>query len=82
MEEVSTPEVDDTPTEFESLESSSIIGAVYDPHHETLVVTFKGGKRYGHGNIHADEWRGFYQAESKGAYYNKHIRPLSAGKLL
>jgi hypothetical protein len=78
--EVETP--DDTPRSFDAPESSSVIRADYDPDCETLIVEFVGGKRYGYGNISPGTWREFVQAESKGAYFNKHIRPMAGGKQL
>jgi hypothetical protein len=84
MEEIHSPaepEPLDIPLEFNAPESKSVSHAQYDPGTETLIVSFagSGGVRYGYGGIHADVWREFYMAESKGAYFNAVIRPMSHG---
>src|SRR5215831_4874291 len=78
------PVEDDLPLEFTSPDSKGIAFAQYDPDNQTLIVSFagSGGARYGYGNISLSTWREFYQADSKGGYFNKHIRPMAAGKLL
>lgn len=75
------PEV---PSEFVDEESKSIAWAKYDADKQTLIVSFKGsgGVKYGYGNIDLEQWLGFYQASSRGAYFNQFIRPMAAGKLL
>jgi hypothetical protein len=85
MDEIHSPAEPDVlliPDSFDAPESSSVTHADYNPDAETLIVEFKGGKKYGYGNIKPAQWVEFYQADSKGGYFNKHIRPLAAGKAL
>jgi hypothetical protein len=52
---------------------SSVIRAVgYDG--STLTVEFHSGRVYDHPNVPYHLYIGLMQADSKGAYYNRHIR--------
>src|SRR3954466_5560459 len=70
VESPAIPEPDDLPLTFESPESKSIAWATYDPDTRVLVINFSGsgGARYAYDGITLDQWREFYQADSKGAH--------------
>lgn len=76
---------DDTPLSFTSPESSSIGGASYDPDTQVLAVDFKRNpaipsERYVFGGFPPEKWKEFMEADSKGTYFAKWIRPLFSGK--
>lgn len=54
------------------INSSAIQAVGYDGH--TLTVVFRTGKTYDHPQVPNSVYLGLMQAESKGAYYNRHIR--------
>lgn len=70
-------EFDDLPMSFESPESSLILGASYDPRTELITLDFKTG-RY-RGGLPRDQWKEFLEADSKGVYFNRRIRPFWDG---
>lgn len=70
------------PRSFESPESSTIIRATYDPETLTMRVTFKKvpvEATYQYNKFPAETWVDFEQAESKGVYFSKFIRPFYVG---
>lgn len=78
----------DYPLSFESPESKSIEGACYDPNTQQLTVSFREltgpmksnlHREYRYPNFPALLWIEFNESSSKGAFFNKHIRPLYQG---
>lgn len=73
----------DTPTEFETPDSSLVLAACYNKDTRTLSVQLRAGKVskwYDYGGYPPSEWLDFYQAESKGGFFVRRIRPMFAGK--
>jgi len=54
------------------VESTAIRAVGYDG--STLTVKFHTGRTYDHPHVPYSVFEGLMQAESKGAYYNEHIR--------
>jgi KTSC domain len=54
--------------------SSSIHGVGYDPDAQTLEVEFKHGRVYQYFHVPLDVLPAFLAAESKGSFFNRHIR--------
>lgn len=84
------PNVLDIPTEFTSPESTAMVGASYNPESGRLMVTFRkptktaplGEETRGFDRVPIHLWIEFQEAASKGAYFNKHIRPLYSGAIV
>ena len=56
--------------------STSLRDIVYDPAARTLDVTFiASGKRYRYFDIELDEYEALRRAFSKGAHFNREIKP-------
>lgn len=73
-----TPET--IPDSFQSPESSTIVGATYDKDTQTLLVTFKHeNMTYRYVGVPALVWGAFYQAESRGKFFQQRIRPIWSG---
>ncbi|WP_375457816.1 KTSC domain-containing protein [uncultured Enterovirga sp.] len=53
-----------------------IAGVEYDGR-ETLVVTFVSGRRYAYAGVPPELYERLLAADSKGKFYNEHIRMLS-----
>jgi len=58
--------------------SSVIRSYRYDPQAETLDVTFVSGRRYRYVGVPAKIVHAFEQAESKGRFFNVHVRDVFA----
>lgn len=77
---------DDTPLSFDSPESSVIDRAEYCPLTRTLKCYYKRSEKsptsrvYVFADVPLNRWMELVQAPSKGAYFNRHIRPLYSGK--
>lgn len=57
------------------VESSPLKSLWYDPSEGTLRATFRAtGRSYVYENVTAGEYEELMQADSKGAYFNRHIR--------
>jgi hypothetical protein len=56
------------------LESKSLATVRYDPAVRQLEVAFRTGKRYLYFLVPSHYYQRLLQAESKGAYFNRHIR--------
>jgi hypothetical protein len=77
--------LDDVGLSFESPDSDTIVRADYDPHTQTMRVTFRrnaGTSRYEFSAIPTQLWREFAQADSKGGYFVRVIRPTFVGRKL
>lgn len=59
--------------------SSNVTGFGYDPASSTLAVSFKGGSTYDYPNVPPEVHQAFADAESKGSYFLKQIRPKFVG---
>ncbi len=63
--------------------STSLRDIVYDPAGRTLDVTFiASGKRYRYFDVDVGEHEALRRAFSKGAHFNRHIKPLHRYALL
>lgn len=72
----------DTPLEFGDTGSSLVDSASYNPNSLILTVTLKAGKvakTYTYGGFPPSSWVEFYQAESKGQFFSRVIRPMFSG---
>jgi hypothetical protein len=56
--------------------STAIAAIGHDPESNTLHVEFHSGRTYAYPEVSADAHSRFMDAESKGAHFVKHIRPL------
>ena len=54
--------------------SSTILRIWYEPNDEALFVTFVGGKTYAYEGVPGQVCRSFLAAESRGRFFNVHIR--------
>lgn len=83
-ERVQSAILGDTPREFSDPDSSVIAGAYYTPESLELVVSIKAGelvREYTFGGVPAQTYVEFYQAKSRGSYFNRFIRPTFGGTL-
>ena len=52
--------------------STVILAMQYKPRRQELLIVFRGGRAaYRYFDVPIEEWRGFLDAESKGAYLNE-----------
>lgn len=57
--------------------STSLRDIAYDPERQTLDVTFiASGRRYRYFGVGLDEYDALCEAPSKGAFFNRRIKPL------
>jgi hypothetical protein len=54
--------------------SSAILRIWYEPNDESLFVTFVGGKTYIYEGVPGQLCRSFLAADSRGRFFNVHIR--------
>lgn len=71
---------------FTSPESANVEGASYTPDTKQLVIAFRDKKKEGapikyyyYDNYPSEEWLAFKQAESKGEFVSKRIKPHYQG---
>ena len=57
-----------------SVVSSAIAAIDYLADERTLIVTFTSARRYAYAGVSAGTYRAFLKADSKGGYFNDHIR--------
>lgn len=56
------------------LESSLLASAAYDGHRQVLDVGLRSGERYRYFNVPSACYQELMEADSKGVYFNQHIR--------
>ena len=56
------------------LMSQTLATAVYDDAQEKLQLNFRDGSRYVYSKVPPDLFRGLLAADSKGHFFNQHIR--------
>ena len=54
--------------------ASAILRIWYEPNDDALFVTFVGGKTYAYEGVPGQVCRSFLAAESRGRFFNVHIR--------
>jgi KTSC domain len=59
---------------MDGVKSSVIRDCDYDQDAETLYITFVSGKTYAYDRVPPDVYDAFVAAESKGTFFNSHIR--------
>lgn len=59
-----------------AMQSSSLAQVEYDSRRSILQVAFRDGSTYQYANVPAETYRNLLQADSKGAYFNRHIRNI------
>jgi len=59
-----------------AIRSSSLGQVAYDCHQSILRVQFRDGTAYEYGGVPLQTYLDLLQADSKGAYFNRHIRTL------
>ena len=64
------------------LESTSLASAQYDPSLHRLEIEFRNGERYLYFQVPPRRYQGLLDANSKGAFFNRHIRNCFAFKQL
>ena len=57
-----------------AVESSNLKSAGYDPESQVLEVEFSSGSVYQYTDVPASVYRELLDADSKGSYFNAHIR--------
>lgn len=57
------------------VDSSSIASLAYDAGLQILEVEFRNGSIYQYEHVQADDYRALMSADSKGAEFNRRIRP-------
>jgi hypothetical protein len=62
--------------------SSSLAQVDYDSHRAILQVVFRDGTAYQYVGVPLRTFHGLLQADSKGAYFNQHIRSLFPHEML
>ena len=67
-------------TEMVPVVSSNIKEIGYEDKFEVLKVTFNTGKTYDYHGVPSLTFKAFKEAESKGKFFHKNIRPKYAGK--
>jgi hypothetical protein len=73
-----TPFTSPLMTETVAIESSSLSKVAYHDHRAILQVEFRDGTIYHYLGVPVHTYRDLLQADSKGAYFNLHIRSLFA----
>jgi KTSC domain len=63
----------DTPDNHQ-FESTAVLSGEYNPLTQELTVAFRNGSSYTLTGVPPDEWRGFREAPSPGAYFNSRLR--------
>lgn len=56
------------------VDSQAIAAIEYDPDSRTLFVRFTSGEWYGYAGVSADAHAAFAAAESKGRFFQEHVR--------
>ena len=59
--------------------SSAIAWLDYDPRHSALYVQFRDGARYQYLEVPLQVYEDLTEAESKGAHFNRWVRPYFPG---
>ena len=59
-----------------AIRSSSLAQVAYDCHQSILRVQFRDGTAYDYEGVPLQSYLDLLQADSKGAYFNRHIRNL------
>jgi len=62
------------------IESSNIIGSIYNLQTETLTLIFNRGATYTYQNVYRIVYEGFETAQSQGKYFNQFIKSIPATK--
>lgn len=60
------------------VESTSLTAVGYDKAHAHLEVEFRSGARYRYASVPADVFTRLVEAESKGRFFNEHVRSCYA----
>lgn len=63
------------PPELTPVESTSIEAVGYDPDAEELFVRFVGGATYAYGDASEGTYHALLDAESKGGFVNREVKP-------
>lgn len=69
-------------TAFDDEFSSLIAAASYTPGQELLIVEMRDGRKFLYGGVPQKVWLEFRNATSRGAYFNRCIRPMYEAKPL
>jgi len=59
-----------------AVQSSLLAGVSYDPHQHLLELEFRSGTVYQYFRVPRQTYQDLLHADSKGAYFNLHIRSL------
>ena len=59
-----------------AVRSSSLAQVAYDSRQSILQVEFRDGTAYGYAGVPLATYHDLLRADSKGAYFNRHIRSL------
>jgi hypothetical protein len=70
------PTPNSKPFPMAPIRSSSLAQAAYDCRQSILQVQFRDGTAYEYGGVPLQIYFDLLQADSKGAYFNRHIRSL------
>lgn len=65
-----------------AVRSSSLAQVAYDSRRAILQVAFRDGTVYQYASVPLSTYHGLLHADSKGAYFNHHIRSLFPHEML
>lgn len=59
-----------------TVQSRLLAGIAYDPDQFVLQLEFRGGTRYQYFHVPRQTYQELLRADSKGAYFNRHVRSV------
>jgi hypothetical protein len=59
-----------------AVQSRLLAGIAYDHHQAVLQIRFRGGAVYQYFHVPPQTYQDLWQADSKGAYFNRHVRSV------
>jgi len=65
-----------------AVRSSSLAQVAYDSRRAVLQVVFRDGTAYQYASVPLTAYHGLLHADSKGTYFNQHIRSLFPHEML
>jgi KTSC domain len=58
------------------VQSRSLASIAYDQHEAILQIEFRGGTLYQYFHVPRQTYQDLLQADSKGTYFNRHVRSI------
>lgn len=66
------------PMQMHPVRSSNVAAIGHDPDSQILTVQFHSGRSYRYANVSEEVFEQFLDAESKGRFFNEHIKDVYA----